>query len=178
MLTRRDVLRLLPASALMAASRAGEATSFERIDTHIHIHRDAPALLAAIKASSWQGLDIVVCPASGDEPFDLEEKLHATLKVHRDSGGTLAWASTFDARGFEGPGFADRTIAQPPPILRRRRDRSEDLEEHRYVDQVEIRRIPPAGRPRPAADLRGDPAGRPDARRPPRRAERGMAAAG
>ncbi len=112
MLTRRDVLRLLPASALMAGGRAAEAAAFERIDSHIHIHRDAPALLAAIKASSWRGLDIVVCPASGDEPFDLEEKLRATLKVHRDSGGTLAWALTFDARGFEGPGFADRTIAQ------------------------------------------------------------------
>ena len=61
---------------------------------------------------NWRGLDIVVCPASGDEPFDLEDKLRATLEVHRASGGNLAWASTFDARGFEGPGFADRTIAR------------------------------------------------------------------
>ena len=68
-------------------------------------------LLAAIKAMNWHGLDIVVCPASGDETFDLEEKLRATLKVQRDSDGMLAWAEmTFDARGFESPGFADRTI--------------------------------------------------------------------
>jgi Amidohydrolase len=110
--TRRDVLRWLPASALIAAGRAAEAPAFGRIDTHVHIHRDAPALLDAIKAANWRGLDIVVCPASGDEPFDLEEKLRATLKVHRDSGGALAWASTFDARGFESPGFTDRTIAR------------------------------------------------------------------
>jgi predicted TIM-barrel fold metal-dependent hydrolase len=112
MLTRRDVLRWLPASALLTTARAAEPPAFERVDTHIHIHRDAPALLAALKASGWRGLDIVVCPASGDEPFDLEEKLRATLKVHRDSGGSVAWASTFDARGFESPGFADRTITR------------------------------------------------------------------
>ena len=110
MLTRRDFCRMIPASALLATASAGEPTSFGRIDTHIHIHRDAPALLETLKTSNWRGLDIVVCPASGDEPFDLEEKLRATLKVHRDSGGTVAWASTFDARGFESPGFADRTI--------------------------------------------------------------------
>jgi len=97
---------------VLASARADEAPTFERIDTHIHIHRDAPPLLSALKAANWRGLDIVVCPASRDEPFDLEEKLRATLKVHRDSGGTLAWASTFDARGFEEPNFAERTIAR------------------------------------------------------------------
>ena len=114
MLTRREVLGLIPAAALAGAARVkgAEAPGFERIDTHIHIHRDAPALSTRIKASNWRGLDIVVCPASGDESFDLEEKLRATLKVHRDSGGTLAWASTFDARGFESPDFAERTIAR------------------------------------------------------------------
>ena len=98
--------------AMLATTRAAEAPDFGRIDSHVHIHRDAPALLAAIKAMNWHGLDIVVCPAGGDEPFDLEDKLRATLEVHRASGGNLAWASTFDARGFEGPGFADRTIAR------------------------------------------------------------------
>ena len=113
MLTRRDLLRILPASALLATARAADDVPWERIDTHIHIHRDAPALIDAIKASRWRGLDIVVCPASiEDEPSDLEEKLRATAKVARDSGGALAWASTFDARGFEAPGFSDRTAAR------------------------------------------------------------------
>ena len=112
MLTRRDVLRLIPAWSLAGVGRATEGNDFTKIDTHIHIHRDAPKLVAAFKESNWRGLDIVVCPASGGEPFDLEEKLGATLKVCRDSGGTLAWASTFDARGFDSPAFADRTIAR------------------------------------------------------------------
>jgi predicted TIM-barrel fold metal-dependent hydrolase len=108
--TRRESFRSIPAMAMLAFARAAEAPDFGRIDTHIHIHRDASALVAAIKAMNWRGLDIVVCPASGDEPFDLEEKIRATIEVHRASGGSLAWASTFDARGFESPGFADRTI--------------------------------------------------------------------
>jgi hypothetical protein len=112
MLTRRDLIRLLPSSAMLAAVNAVEVQAFERIDAHIHIHRDAPALLSALETSRWRGLDIVVCGASGGEVFDLEEKLRATLKVHRDSHGIVAWASTFDARGFETPGFVDRTIAR------------------------------------------------------------------
>src|SRR5215472_9296535 len=110
MRTRRDFLRLTPAATLLAVTRAAEVPDFPRVDTHVHIHRDAPALLAAIEKSGWRGLDIVVCPAVGDEPFDLEEKLRATRKVARDSGGTLAWASTFDARSFERPDFTERTI--------------------------------------------------------------------
>ena len=105
------MLRYAPAPFLMQAARPRRA-DFERIDTHIHIHRDAPALFASLKDSKWSGLDIVVCPTEGDEPFDLESKLDSTLKGARASGGRLAWASTFDARGFEAPGFADRTIAR------------------------------------------------------------------
>jgi hypothetical protein len=110
--TRREVLGLIPAAALVGVSRAAVSRGFEGIDTHIHIHRDAPPLIDAMKASGWRGLDIVVCPASGGEAFDLEQRLRATEKVHRESGGTLAWASTFDARGFEQPDFAERTIAR------------------------------------------------------------------
>ncbi len=112
MLTRRDLLRLTAAPALVAVARATDGPDPERIDTHLHIHRDAPAIIAALKRSGWRGLDIVVCPAVGDEPFELEAKLQATQKVARESGGTLAWASTFDARGFEQPDFTDRTIAR------------------------------------------------------------------
>jgi predicted TIM-barrel fold metal-dependent hydrolase len=100
---------MIPAHALLATS-GGKELDFERIDTHVHIHRDAPAVVSALKATRWRGLDIVVCPASGDEPFDLDEKLKATMKVARGSGGALGWASTFDARGFEKVDFADRTI--------------------------------------------------------------------
>jgi hypothetical protein len=112
MLTRRELLCMIPPALLVGAAHARPVPDFERIDTHVHIHRDAPALLSAIKEANWRGLDIVVCPASGAETFDLEEKLRATQKVSRDSGGALAWASTFDARGFENPDFTERTIAR------------------------------------------------------------------
>jgi hypothetical protein len=115
MLSRRDVLRLIPAPVLLSAARAAEGPGFGRVDTHVHVHRDAPPIYSALESAGWRGLDIVVCPASGDEAFDLDERLRATLKVHRESRGTLAWASTFDARGFEQPDFADRTVA----LLRR-----------------------------------------------------------
>ena len=110
MLTRRDVLRIAPAPFLMQTACAAQGVDFERIDTHIH--REAPALYASLRDSRWSGLDIVVCPAAGDEPFDLESRLDSTLKGARASGGRRAWASTFDARGFEDRGFPDRTIAR------------------------------------------------------------------
>jgi predicted TIM-barrel fold metal-dependent hydrolase len=111
MLTRRDFLRWTSTAALAATARAAEAPDFGRIDTHLHIEHDAPALFDALKAADWRGLNIAVCRTVGDEPSGLEAMLRATLKAHRDSGGALAWASTFDARGFEAPEFADRTIA-------------------------------------------------------------------
>ncbi len=110
MLTRRDLLRLMPASVLFGATSDAQEVDFERVDTHVHIHRAAPAVVSALKATRWHGLDIVVCPASSGETFDLEEKLDATMKVSRASGGTLVWASTFDARGFATAAFAERTI--------------------------------------------------------------------
>ncbi len=112
MLTRRELLHLIPTSALAAGARGAEGPAFERFDTHVHVHRDAPAIASALKESKWRALDIVVCPAVGDEPFDLEEKLRATLKVAHDSAGIVAWASTFDARGFEQLGFTEHAIAR------------------------------------------------------------------
>jgi hypothetical protein len=112
MLTRRELLRVVPAALLAAAARAAEPPSFERIDTHVHIFREAPGLVAALKAASWRGLSIVVSGASADEPFDLDERLRTAVNVHRASQGTLAWASAFDARSFESADFTERTIAQ------------------------------------------------------------------
>ncbi|QEH38771.1 Amidohydrolase [Aquisphaera giovannonii] len=114
--TRRDLLHLAAAPLLLRTARAADAGAdaegMERIDTHIHIHREAPALVASFKDSRWSGLDIVVCPTEGDEPYDLGARLDATLKGARSSGGRIAWASTFDARGFESPDFAERTSAR------------------------------------------------------------------
>src|SRR5579875_1896161 len=97
--TRRDVLRAASAALLGRSARAAQGADFERIDTHVHIQRVALALYERLRDSKWSGLDIDVCPAVGDEPFDLEAKLASTLAGVRASGGRLAWASTFDARG-------------------------------------------------------------------------------
>lgn len=113
MMTRRELFRAIPAPVLLAATRGPADPPPSRIDAHVHIHREAPALMEALRGSDWRGLDIVVSPASTpEEPSDLEERLRATAGVARDSGGVLAWASTFDARGFEDPDFAERTVAR------------------------------------------------------------------
>ncbi len=114
MLNRREMLRLVPASALAAVGvriAGAQEADYGRIDSHIHVHREAPELAEALKATGWRGLDIVVCPAVGDEEFDLDVKIAATRAVAQSSGGAIAWASTFDARGFEEPDFVERTIA-------------------------------------------------------------------
>ena len=112
MLTRRDVLRLIPARHSwrphVPRRRRASSGSTPTSTSTATPRRSCPPS----RTANWRGLSIVVSGASGDEPFDLEEKLRATLKVHRDSGGTVAWASAFDARGFESAEFTDRTIAR------------------------------------------------------------------
>ena len=177
MLTRRDVLRLAPAPFLARVARAAGGEDFERIDSHIHIHREAPAVFSSFKDSKWSGLDLVVCPTEGDEPYDLESRLESTRKAARSSGGRLAWASTFDARGFESPDFPARTIER---LRRTFDDGAIGVKVWKNIGMAirgEVRRLPAARRPRPAADLRGDRQGGQDPRRPPRRARRRVAAA-
>ncbi len=112
MMTRRDMIRLIPVPFLRRAARGDDQADFERIDAHTHIHREAPAVFSNWKGTRWSGLDLVVCPALGDEASDLDSKLRSTQEAAKSSGGRLAWASTFDARDFDAPGFAERTIAR------------------------------------------------------------------
>ena len=86
---------------------AAEGPDFARIDTHIDIWRDAPALVSALKTANWHGLSIVVSGASGDEPSDLEERLRSTPKVHRDSQGTVSWASALTPAVSRAPSSLD-----------------------------------------------------------------------
>ena len=81
---------------------------FERIDTHTHIHRKAPVLFADLEKNRWRCLSICVSRAIGDEPSDLEELIRGSIEVHRVTKGRIAWATAFDARGFEGRDFAGR----------------------------------------------------------------------
>src|SRR6476620_11001516 len=106
-MTRRQWLAL---AAAAPAVRAAEP-SFERIDTHNHIHRSAPALIAAMERTGFRGLSICDSREIGDQPSVLPEMIFGTARFHRESKGRWAWATTFDPRGFEERSFADRVIA-------------------------------------------------------------------
>lgn len=108
-MTRRDLLRALPV-AVALRSRAAEP-SFERIDAHLHIRRVAPALLAAIEQAQWRCVSISVSSAIADDSINIEDILRNDAEAARASKGRVAWASTFDARHFDSPGFASRAIA-------------------------------------------------------------------
>jgi predicted TIM-barrel fold metal-dependent hydrolase len=85
--------------------------SFERIDTHNHIHRSAPALVALMEKTGWRGLSICDSREIEEQPSVLPEMIPGTAKFHRESKGRWAWATTFDARGFESPDFTERVLA-------------------------------------------------------------------
>jgi len=108
-MTRRELLAYLPAAASLKSDRRS-AAPFERIDTHTHIHRLAPLLFAALEKEQWRCLTICVSRASGDEQSDLEDMIRGSANVHRQSNGRIAWATAFDARGFENRNFASRTV--------------------------------------------------------------------
>jgi len=109
-ITRRKLLELLPAAMAVKSASAAEP-DFERIDTHNHIHRSAPALVALMEKEGWRGLSICDSREVGDQVSALPEMIPGTVKFHRESKGRWAWATTFDARGFENRDFAERTIA-------------------------------------------------------------------
>src|SRR5690242_7176085 len=108
--SRRELLAMFAAAAAPTTVRAVDA-SFERIDTHNHIHRSAPNLVALMEKEGWRGLSICDSREIGDQVSILPEMIAGTIQFHRESKGRWAWATTFDARGFEKPGFADHVIA-------------------------------------------------------------------
>ena len=108
-MTRRELLAGLAASPFLVGEAAHPP--FERIDTHIHLNRSAPEILAGFRQTRWRALTICVSRATGDEPSDLDEQLRGAAKLHRESNGLVSWAASFDARPFERPDFAETTIA-------------------------------------------------------------------
>ena len=110
MMTRRDWLALLPAGLVMKA-RAADDLPFERIDTHVHLNRLSRPIVAGLQSSRWRVLSISDSRAIGDQPADLPAQLIGNAEAHRESGGCVAWAGSFDPRQWEQPDFAERTIA-------------------------------------------------------------------
>ncbi len=109
-MTRRELLASLAAVASLKGYQSS-APPFERIDTHTHIHRNAPALFSALRNDQWRCLSICVSRAIGGERSDLEEMIRGTIEVHRLTSGRIAWATAFDARGFESREFPSQAIA-------------------------------------------------------------------
>jgi predicted TIM-barrel fold metal-dependent hydrolase len=109
-MTRRELLASLTAAASLKGYQSPDRP-FERIDTHTHIHRNAPALFTALEQRRWRCLSICVSRAIGSEPSELEEMIRGTAEIHRVTRGRIAWATAFDARGFENREFASQAIA-------------------------------------------------------------------
>lgn len=72
-------------------------------------------MFEAFEKARWRALCICLSEAVGPEPSEIDEQLIRAEEVHRATRGRVAWASSFDARGFESRDFADRVIA----VLRR-----------------------------------------------------------
>ena len=108
-MTRRELLAGLAASPFLRGEAAGP--SFERIDTHIHLNRTGPEILAGFRQTRWRALTICDSRAVGDEPPDLDEQVRGAIALHRESKGLIAWATSFDARPFERPDFTETTVA-------------------------------------------------------------------
>jgi len=105
---RRDLLAAAFCSAAIRVKAADPA--FERIDTHTHMHRSVPDLVAALEQANWRCLSICDSRETGDQPSILDEMIRGTKVLHRESKGRIAWATTFDPRPFESPGFTDCVI--------------------------------------------------------------------
>ncbi len=108
-MTRRQWLALAPSA--VAAAAAPTAAPFECVDTHVHLNRMSRPFITGLQTSGWRVLSICVSRATGNDPSDLDDQLRGNAELHRESGGTVAWAGSFDARRWQDPGFAERTIA-------------------------------------------------------------------
>lgn len=114
MLTRRGFLALAPAglAAAQVPNSSDKAVSFTRIDTHAHVNRPSEAILNSVRSSGFHILSICVSRATGDDPSDIEEQLRGTAEFSRESGGSVFWAGSFDARHWSDKDFAERTVAK------------------------------------------------------------------
>jgi len=59
---------------------------------------------------NFRCLSICDSRAIGDEASILPDMIRGTEALHRESRGRIPWATIFDPRPFESPGFAEQTI--------------------------------------------------------------------
>jgi hypothetical protein len=102
----------LPWLAVLRAAGSPGGGSFERIDSHVHIHHEALRFVESMGKTGWRALSICYSEATRpSDGSDLEMQLRDTAGLSSDSGGRIAWGGTFDARASESPDFPKRTMA-------------------------------------------------------------------
>lgn len=80
-----------------------------KIDVHLHLHGTLDRFVERMRADDFKGLTINVDYA--DFPPLADQRAQA-IALARKYPGEIAWVSSFDARGFESPGWTERTLAQ------------------------------------------------------------------
>ncbi len=110
-MTRRQLMACLPTVVALRSAHS-TAAPFERIDSHVHIHREASRFVSLMREANWRALSICVSEATAaTDVSNLDHELRDTAELSQGSGKRIAWAATFDARSFEDPGFPERTLA-------------------------------------------------------------------
>ena len=72
MITRRELLSLVPIAGALQAVRAA-APDFERFDCHVHLHEHCPPIIAGLERTHWTALIVCLCGGVADEEYDMEE---------------------------------------------------------------------------------------------------------
>ena len=113
--------RLLALAAAVAAASTAAATApadrytmadfahVPKIDVHTHLHGQLDRFVARMRADDFKVLTINVDYA--DFP-PLPDQRAQAIALAKKYPGEIAWVSSFDASGFESPGWTDRTMAQ------------------------------------------------------------------
>jgi predicted TIM-barrel fold metal-dependent hydrolase len=105
------VRRLLFFAIASAACAGGPAVPIQRIDAHVHVCPPPEAFLQLLSRLNVRLVNVTLVDPHVPG-FDVTEPQTTwAADLSGRSGGRIAWASTFDPRGFDSPGFAERTIA-------------------------------------------------------------------
>ncbi len=95
-----------------SGAAAPSLVSLGLVDAHAHVFADSAQVFALLERLNMRFVNITVV-----DPYDkgyetVEPQQRAALAVARGAKGRASWVSTFDAAGWEQPGFARKVIAQ------------------------------------------------------------------
>jgi predicted TIM-barrel fold metal-dependent hydrolase len=95
-----------------ASRDAASLTHLGLIDAHAHVFTDSAAVLGLLERLNMRFVNITVVDPydKGFETVELQQKAARALAL--GAKGRAPWVATFDAAGWEQPGFAKRVIAQ------------------------------------------------------------------